>query len=266
MENLGDKEKYTFNHLVEIMKLLRSDNGCPWDKEQTHKSIERNFIEEVYEAVEAIEEDDNALLKEELGDVLLQIVFHSEIASGDGVFDINDVTDGICRKLIMRHPHIFSDVVASDSSMVLKNWDEIKRAEKGQNTHTQTLSAVSKYLPALIKSEKIQKRAAKVGFDWDSYEGALLKLKEEVVELERAAVLGDRDNIDEESGDVLFAAVNVARLLGVDPEGALSRCCDKFIIRFEYIENNSVKTFGKQIDELTLEQMDKLWEESKRVR
>ena len=181
--NFTEKENYNFNDLVEIVKILRAPDGCPWDREQTHKSIRSNFIEETYEAVEAIDTDDLDLLKEELGDVLLQVALHAEIESEQGTFDINDVCDGICKKLIIRHPHVFGDVNADTTEKVLKNWDAIKMKTKSQKTQTQAILSVSRALPSLMRSTKIQQKAAKVGFDWENVNGALDKLFEECEEL-----------------------------------------------------------------------------------
>ncbi len=256
------KERYGFDDLVGIMKLLRSENGCPWDLGQTHESIRRNFLEEAYEAVEAIDDHDSAHLCEELGDVMLQVVFHAQIEKDAGGFDISDVTDGICRKLILRHPHIFGDVNVKDADEVLRNWDEIKKVEKGQKSHSDTLSAVAKSLPALIRAEKIQHKAAKAGFDWPDIKGALSKLSEETTEL-LEAVEGHGDAKDE-LGDVLFSAVNVARFLDADPEEALMQACEKFIRRFRHVEER-VFMDGKKLEELSLDKMDKLWDESKAI-
>lgn len=181
--NFTEKENYNFNDLVEIVKILRAPDGCPWDREQTHKSIRSNFIEETYEAVEAIDTDDLDLLKEELGDVLLQVALHAEIESEQGTFDINDVCDGICKKLIIRHPHVFGDVNADTTEQVLKNWDAIKMKTKSQKTQTQAILSVSKALPSLMRSTKIQQKAAKVGFDWENVNGALDKLLKNVKSL-----------------------------------------------------------------------------------
>ena len=202
--NFTEKENYNFNDLVEIVKILRAPDGCPWDREQTHKSIRSNFIEETYEAVEAIDTDDLDLLKEELGDVLLQVALHAEIESEQGTFDINDVCDGICKKLIIRHPHVFADVKADTTEKVLKNWDAIKMKTKSQKTQTQAILSVSKALPSLMRSTKIQQKAAKVGFDWENVDGALDKLFEECEELKTAVENKDKENQREELGDVLL--------------------------------------------------------------
>ena len=181
--NFTEKENYNFNDLVEIVKILRAPDGCPWDREQTHKSIRSNFIEETYEAVEAIDTDDLDLLKEELGDVLLQVALHAEIESEQGTFDINDVCDGICKKLIIRHPHVFGDVNADTTEKVLKNWDAIKMKTKSQKTQTQAILSVSKALPSLMRSTKIQQKAAKVGFDWENVTVRLISFLKNVKSL-----------------------------------------------------------------------------------
>ena len=252
-----EKPKYNFDDLVAIMDKLRGPGGCPWDIEQDHASIRRNFIEEVYEACEAIDEKDNVLLCEELGDVMLQVVFHAHIARQEGAFDLDDVCDGICRKLILRHPHIFGDVKADTAEQVLKNWDEIKKQEKQQKTYTQTMEDVAKSLPALIYAEKVQKRAKKVGFDWPDVSGALEKVHEEADELQQA--LQNGSNVEEELGDLLFAAVNVARFAKVDPEEALVNATRKFIRRFAKMEQMA----GDSLSGMTLEEMDKLWDAAK---
>lgn len=254
------KDTYGFEDLLRIMELLRAPGGCPWDREQDHKSIRRNFLEEAYEAVEAIDEDDPEHLREELGDVLLQVVFHAQMEREKGVFDIGDVCDGICKKLIFRHPHIFGSVEVTDSDEVLRNWDALKRVEKSQKTATDSLNAVARSLPQLIRAEKVQAKAAKVGFDWPDVGGALQKVSEETGELTRA-IGGDGDP-SEELGDLLFAAVNVARFLKTDPEQALEQTCDKFIRRFAYIETTA-NSMGKALDDMSLAEMDALWEAAK---
>lgn len=255
------KDQYCLEDLLHIMRILRAPGGCPWDREQDHKSIRRNFIEETYEAIEAIDEDDAEHLKEELGDVLLQVVFHTEMEREKGVFDLDDVCDGVCKKLVFRHPHIFGDVTVADSDEVLRNWDALKRVEKSQKSSTDSMVAVARSLPQLIRAEKIQSKAAKVGFDWPDASGAMDKVREETEELTRA-MTGDGD-MEEELGDLLFAATNAARLLKIDPEHALERTCDKFIDRFSYIEQQA-KAHGKRLEDMTLEEMDALWEQAKR--
>ena len=224
------KDCYKFDDLLRIMEILRAPDGCMWDREQDHHSIRRNFIEETYEVCEAIDDEDTEHMKEELGDVLLQVVFHTQMEKEKGTFDIDDVADGICKKLIFRHPHIFGNVEVASSEEVLRNWDDLKRKEKHQETDTQALESVAKSLPSLIRAEKLQKKAAKVGFDWDNVKDALDKVQEELDEVRRA-IDGDGDP-EEEIGDLLFASVNVARHLKIDPEAAAEKTCNKFVSRF----------------------------------
>lgn len=260
--NFDYKDAYEFSDLIRIMALLRSENGCPWDREQDHQSIKNNFIEETYEVVEAINKSDMELLKEELGDVLLQVVFHAQIEAENNNFNIDDVANGICKKLIERHPHIFGNVIAVDTQTVLTNWDDIKRSKKGQKTQTESMLSVPKELPALMRSEKIQQKASKVGFDWSNVDGALEKLTEEIEELKQAIDNDDNDNCFEELGDVLFSAVNVSRFLNFHPEEALTASTDKFIERFNKVEQLS-KDRNINMKEAPIEILDKLWEEAK---
>lgn len=257
-----EKSEYKFEDLIEIVKILRSPEGCPWDREQTHKSVRSDFIEETYEVIEAIDTDDLDLLKEELGDVLLQVALHSEIESEKGTFNIDDVCDGICKKLIIRHPHVFGSVNADTTEQVLKNWDAIKMQTKSQQTQTQAMESVSKALPSLMRSTKVQKKAAKVGFDWEKPEDALDKLMEECEELKAAMQNDDRENQVEEIGDVLFSAVNVARLLNIDSEHALYDACDKFIGRFSKVEALAEER-GIDMKNASLSELDSLWDEVK---
>lgn len=256
------KPKYGFEDLLTIMKMLRAPGGCPWDREQTHKSIRQNFIEETYEVIEAIDTEDRELLKEELGDVLLQVVFHSEMESEVGSFDINDVCDGICKKLIVRHPHIFADVKADTTDEVLSNWDKIKMQTKSQKTQSDAMDSVSKSLPSLMRSEKLQKKAAKVGFDWPDVSGALQKVEEETQELKKAIEDGDKKGMEEELGDLLFSVVNVSRFLKVDSEEALYHACDKFTNRFRMVEALA-KERGIAMESAPLSLLDSLWDEVK---
>lgn len=219
--NFERKEKYGFNDLVDIMKILRSPDGCPWDRVQTHESIRQDFIEETYEAIEAIDTNDTELLREELGDVMLQVVFHSVMEEEKGSFDISDVCDEVCKKLIIRHPHVFSDTIADTPEEVLKNWDKIKMNTKSQKSQSEVLASVSKALPALMYSQKIQKKAAKVGFDFENTEDTLMKVEEELSELKTAIKNNDEENMSEELGDLLFSVVNVARFINVNSEKAL---------------------------------------------
>ena len=253
------KENYTVEDLKRIVKVLRSPGGCPWDREQTHSSIRRDFLEETYEVIEAIDEGSTEHLLEELGDVLLQVVFHADIEEDAGRFDLEDAADGVCKKLILRHPHVFGDVVAETADQVLSNWDDIKRREKHQDTVTDAMQSVARSLPALWRAEKIQKKAAKAGFDWESAAGAIAKLREELDELERA-IAGEGD-VTEEMGDVLFSAVNVSRLLKQDPETALTASSDKFIARFAAMEKLAEERGG--LSGMSLSQMDELWDKIK---
>ena len=254
------KEKYTYEDLLEIMRILRCPEGCVWDREQDHKSIRRSFIEETYEAVEAIDNDDPVLLQEELGDVLLQVVFHAQIEAEAGRFTMDDVADGMCKKMIYRHPHVFGSVEVKNSDEVLTNWDALKQKEKHQKSTTETLESVARSLPGLIRAEKVQHKAAKVGFDWDEVSGALDKVREETAEVARA-IDGDGDP-SEELGDLLFAVVNVARFLKTDPEDAINRTTDKFIRRFAQVEQ-AAKDAGRSLSEMSLAEMDALWDAAK---
>ena len=254
------KDSYGVKDLEEIVRLLRAPGGCPWDAEQTHQSIRRNFLEEAYEAVEAIDEGSPQHLEEELGDVLLQVVMHARMEQEAGRFDLDGVADGICKKLIYRHPHVFGDVAVSGTGEVLSNWEALKRKEKGQATNTDALEAVARALPALWRAEKVQKKARKAGFDWPDVSGALDKLSEELEELKTAAAEGT--NVAEELGDLLFSAVNAARFLKVDPEDALNGATDKFIGRFRKVEAQAAAQ-GKAMEDMGLEELDALWERAK---
>ena len=251
MVDFEQKDKYSVADLLRIMEILRAPDGCMWDRAQDHHSIRQNFIEETYEVCEAIDDEDTEHLKEELGDVLLQVVFHAQMEKEKGVFDMDDVADGICKKLIFRHPHIFGDVKVGSTDEILSNWDDLKRKEKKQETDTSTLESVSKSLPSLIRAQKLQKKAAKVGFDWPDVSGAL-----------RAAIGGDGD-VEEEIGDLIFAVTNVSRFVKVDSERAAEKTCNKFVRRFADMEQQA-KAQGKQLSELTLEEMDALWDEAKK--
>lgn len=254
------KSSYEIRDLEKIVRLLRAPGGCPWDREQTHASIRRNFLEEAYEAVEAIDEGDSDHLKEELGDVLLQVFLHACMEEEAGRFTLDDVADGICKKLIYRHPHVFGDTAVSGTDEVLSNWEALKRTEKHQETYTDTLEAVARSLPSLWRAEKVQKKAKKAGFDWDDAGGALDKLSEEVEELKAAVAQGS--NIAEELGDLLFAAVNVSRFVRVDAEEALHAATDKFIRRFARVE---ALAGDRPMTDMRLEELDKLWDEAKRL-
>ena len=265
MKNVVDfecKAVYDLSDFRRIIEVLRAPGGCPWDIEQTHESIRRNLLEEAYEVCEAIDEKSTEHLREELGDLLMQVIFHSRIEEEKGSFNLDGVADYACKKLIYRHPHVFGDVKVSGSEDVLQNWDELKRQEKSQSTVTKTMSDVAESLPALWRAEKIQKKAKKVGFEWPDCAGAMDKLREELGELVEAEAENDVSHIEEELGDLLFAAVNVARFSGIDPETALHKSCDKFIKRFDYIETEAGKE-NRELTEMTLEEMDVYYQKSK---
>lgn len=259
---ISEKKDYTFNDLIDIIKLLRGDNGCPWDKEQTHQSIKSSLLEEACEAMEALDKKNSDDFADELGDVLLQVIFHSEIAEESGTFSIQDVLNHICNKLISRHTHIFGNDKTNDTVGALSLWEKNKQAEKGLKTHTESMRDVCSYLPALMRAGKVQKKAADVGFDWDNFSGAFEKLIEETNELAVAVKEKDTAHIEEEFGDLLFSCVNVSRFLKIDPEDALNKATDKFINRFEKIEIVA-KNRGKKLEDMSLSEMDALWDQIK---
>ena len=239
MVDFTQKDNYNIDDLIEIVRLLRGKGGCPWDMEQTHKSLKSDFIEETCEAIEAIDLEDTELLKEELGDVLLQVVFHTSIESDCGNFQFDQVCDGVCKKLIVRHPHVFGDVIVGNTEDVLRNWDSIKMETKGQETYTDTLNSVAKSLPALMRAQKVGKRTI------------------------RAIASGNKQKIEEELGDLLFSCVNTARHLGVDAELALKAATDKFIKRFSKTEE-LVNLDSLDMKELSIEELDVYWDRSKK--
>lgn len=259
-KDLGNKKD--FQDLLDIIETLRNPGGCPWDREQTHESLKSALLEECYEVIDAIENEDEDALIEELGDVLLQVVFHASIGKEDGYFDIMDVIGGISNKMINRHPHVFGNEEANTSEQVLVNWDEIKKEEKGIKTLTEEMQNIAKSLPATTRAYKVQKKAKKVGFDWDDVNCAMDKVKEELNEIKEVYNCEDKSIIEGEVGDLLFACINVARFLEVDGELALDKTIKKFIKRFSYIENEAIKN-NKNLKDITLEEMDKLWEEAK---
>lgn len=256
------KTEYNFSDLLEIMKILRSPDGCPWDRVQTHESIRQNFIEETYEAVEAIDTGDTDLLKEELGDVLMQVIFHCLIEEETGSFNFDDVCDGLCKKLIVRHPHVFSTTIADTPDEVLDNWDKIKMRTKSQKTHSDVLQSVSKALPSLMRSQKVQQKAARSGFDFENTDSAISKVYEELAELKDAIDSSDSNAQAEELGDLLFSVVNVARFIKVDSEKALYDATDKFTARFQSIELLCNKR-GIDINTAPISVLNSLWEEVK---
>lgn len=254
-----------FDRLVKIMARLRGDGGCPWDREQNHESLKPYIIEEAYEVLEAIDEKDMELLKEELGDLLLQTVFHSRLAEEAGIFNVNDVLTGICDKLVRRHPHVFGESDADTSEKVLKQWKEIKKVEKAGEAEKPLLErAAPAGLPALMRAMKVQEKAASAGFDWEGWEGAFDKVEEELRELRQAFERGEKDKVEGELGDFLFSIVNTSRHLNVDAEEALRKTIVKFIRRFTHIETTLARN-GKKLADATLAEMDKLWDEAKKI-
>lgn len=263
MNNFKLKQNYDINDMLEIVKLLRDPvDGCPWDKVQTHASIRKNFIEETYEVADAIDAENPEMLCEELGDIMLQVLLHCTMESEKGNFDFNDVCDGICKKLIYRHPHIFGNVKVNSTDDVLANWDKLKEKEKSLYTAQDNLKAVPNALPALMRSQKVQKRAAKYGFEYSDVYSALSDLQSEIEELKHAAA--ENKNIKGETGDVLFSAVNVGRMLGVDCEEALGETCTEFIRRVSVCEENAAKQ-GKELTALDSAELDRLWKTAKQT-
>lgn len=272
------KDRYDINDMLAIMRILRSENGCPWDKEQTHKSIRKDFLEEVYEVVEAIDLEDTALLREELGDVLLQVVFHSRIEEENKNFDFGDVVNEVCQKLVTRHPHVFADVKAETSDEVLKNWNDIKQQTKGQETYYETLESVCTALPALMRAQKVGQRAARAGMDFESAKQALDSLESEIAELK--AAMADisvnstekgntSDNpsecnsaVKDELGDVLFSCVNLTRHLKFDAEEALTCSTNKFMRRFKDTED-LLRCDGVDMKSLNIDELDVYWRKAK---
>lgn len=260
------KESYSFDDLRGIIARLRAKDGCPWDREQTHESLRDCMLEEAYEAAEGIDiyakTGDDANLCEELGDILLQVMMHARIAEEDGRFTVDDVIASISKKMIDRHPHVFGSVRADSAAKVLDNWEEIKKKEKAERTVTEGMKRVAKALPASIRAAKVQKKAAKVGFDFDSWEGAAEKAREELDETAEAARTGDAGRVGEEIGDLMFSAVNLSRLLGINAENALTNATEKFINRFEYVEAEAAAR-GTSLSDMSVRQMDALWNETK---
>ncbi len=259
---MSDAPQEPMAKLRAVMHRLRAPGGCPWDAEQTHESLLPHLIEEAYEVAEAARSGDMTHLCEELGDLLLQPFFHAEIASETGAFDIDDVARSITEKLIRRHPHVFGDAKAETSDAVLTQWDEIKRAEKGETKKQPYLHGISMGLPALMRAQKLQKKAAKVGFDWPDATPVLAKVREEADEIEQAVREEDSAQISEEIGDLLFTVVNLARKLGVDAELSLARANEKFTDRFHQVEER-LTAQGKTMGEVPLAEMDVVWDEVK---
>lgn len=257
-DNLMLKE---FSKLKEIIAELRGPNGCPWDKEQTHESLKKYLIEETFEVIEAINNDDIDHLIEELGDVLLQVMLHAQIGEDDGYFSIADVIEAVSDKMIRRHPHVFGDTVVSDSKEVLKNWQQIKADEKGEKSLS-ILDGITKGQPNLLRAYELQRKAAKVGFDWKEVKPAIAKVKEELTEFENEIIHADQQGALKEFGDLLFSFVNVARFLDIHPEEALHETNEKFIRRFRFVEQK-VSESGKSFEQFALDELDRFWEEAK---
>lgn len=259
----SSKKMYNTVHDLEIIvNTLRSPSGCEWDKKQTHQSLKNSVIEEAYELCNAIDNNDIDEMVEELGDVLLQVIFHCQIGNEEGYFDLKEVVNGICKKLIHRHPHIFSGVKL-DMSKFEKTWEELKKEEKGESTVTDGLRRIPKHLPALMKASKVQHKAALVGFDWDNVEDVFKKIEEEYQELLDEHRVGNIKYIKEELGDLLFSVVNLARFLDIDSGEALNCTTDKFINRFEFVEKSAMN-LNKKLEDMTLEEMDEFWNQAKK--
>lgn len=258
-------KKYTIDDLRDIMVQLRGENGCPWDRAQTHQSIKKSMIEECYEAIDALDSGDDHAFANELGDVLLQVIFHSRLAEERGAFNFDDVVNEICTKLITRHTHVFGKDKAVSAEEALGQWEKNKKKEKNLDSYTAMLKDVPHYLPALMRSEKIQKKAGSVGFDWEEAEPVYGKVEEEMNEVREAVKQGSEDKIEEEYGDLLFAIVNLGRHIGVTPEIALTKASDKFIKRFEKMEKAAIDK-NEDMAKMTASQLDFLWESAKESR
>jgi len=251
-----------FNNLLKIMSKLRGKKGCPWDKEQTRESLKPFIIEEAYEVIEAIDEKSPEKLKEELGDLLLQVVFHAQLAKEKKEFDMEDILTTLEEKLIRRHPHVFGDVSYEDAKEVLVQWEKIKKEEKANIERESMLDSVPKELPALLRAHRLQDKASRVGFDWKHIDDVFAKVEEEIKEFKGAVKDKKADEIEDELGDIFFALVNVARFLEINPEDALRKTISKFISRFRYIEEKA-KEAKRELSDMTLEEMDKYWDEAK---
>ena len=256
------KEKYDLADFIRIIDVLRSPGGCPWDIKQTHESLKRNAVEEAWEVCDAIDEGSMEHLREELGDLLMQVIFHASIEKEKGGFDLDDVSDEAVKKLIHRHPHVFADTKADTPEEVLANWDAIKRADRGQKSVASAMDGIPKGLPGLMRSEKIQNKAAKLGFDWPNVTGALDKLREEVGELQEGIDANDLENIKEELGDVFFSTVNVARFYKLDSEEIMRAACEKFIRRFRFMEEKAAER-GLELTELSLGQQEEIYQQAR---
>lgn len=252
-----------FARLMQLMRKLRGPGGCPWDAEQTHESLKRYLLEETYEVMEAIDAGSPEMLMEELGDLLLQPVFHAVIAEENGEFSMDDVLRILCDKLIRRHPHVFADLRVNDIDQLVANWERIKKKEKGDERRS-ALAGIPSHLPALLRAQKVSEKAARVGFDWDHLDPVFAKVLEELKELEKTLFTGDQERMEAELGDLLFAIVNLGRFLSLNPEDALRKTITRFTKRFSHIEN-TLHAQGKSLHDASLDEMDALWEEAKAV-
>ena len=251
-----------FEKLVAIMRKLRAPGGCPWDAEQTHESLKRYLLEETYEVMEAIDAQSPEHLREELGDLLLQPVFHAAIAEENGLFTINDIIRTLCEKLVRRHPHVFGDMEIKDSNEQIENWERIKKSEKGNSIRKSALSGIPPALPALLKAQKITEKAAHTGFDWENAGQIIDKIKEELQELEEALLDDEKERIEAELGDLLFSVVNLGRFVSINPEDALHATSNRFRKRFHHIEEK-LEAGEKSVHEASMEEMEQLWKEAK---
>lgn len=256
------KEKYGLEDFIRLIDVLRGPGGCPWDIKQTHESLKHNVVEEAWEVVDAINEGSEAHLREELGDLLMQVIFHASISKERGGFTLDDISDEAVKKLVHRHPHVFGSVKADTPDEVLTNWDAIKRADRGQQSAASAMDGIPRGLPGLMRSEKIQSKAAKYGFDWPDVSGAMDKLREETAELQEGIDAGDIENIKEEIGDALFSVVNVARFYKLDTEECMHAACEKFIRRFRYLEEGAARE-GLRLEDMTLGQMERIYQEAR---
>ena len=254
--------KELFDRLVQVVAALRSENGCPWDKAQTHETLKPDLIEEAHEVIEAIDAKDSRKLPEELGDLLMQVMLHAQIAKDDGVFSINEVIQSITDKLVRRHPHVFGGINVRNTDEVLKNWEEIKRSEAGYEDRHSVLDGIPRHLPSLMRAQTIQRKAARVGFDWDSVSDVFPKIEEEIQELKSSVAAAEAEAIEIEIGDLLFSIVNLCRFLGVEAEEALRKSNRKFINRFQLVEAE-IERQGKTFNDYDLAGLDAIWEEAK---
>jgi tetrapyrrole methylase family protein / MazG family protein len=257
------EKRYEWLDLLKLMERLRGMDGCPWDIEQTHQSLKKYLLEETYEVMDAIDRKDPMHLQEELGDLLLQVVFHAQIAKEAGTFQIEDIIHGISEKMVFRHEHVFGENKCKTANEVVEIWEQRKKKEKGNTNHHEVLSQIPQNLPALIRSYKVQQKAALVGFDWDRISDVWNKVHEEMQELKQAIDLQQIDHTTEEIGDLFFALVNLSRFLDIHPEFALTKTTEKFIRRFGRMEQEALQS-GRNLEDMTLSQMDELWEQAKK--